>query len=672
MAVAACVAALAPPASAGWLAPLPMSAPDRQASFPATALGSDGRLAAAWSRSDGTDLRIEAAVRPAGGTLEAPQIVSEAGESGNSPQVGLDAQDNAVLMWVRGQSFQWATRAAGATAFGDLHTVPLPAGEQASSPFRLAVAPNGAAAATLLSVEGFPDATHIRLRVLTRAPGGDFELSPVLYETIEGAPPDQYIVGPVDMDADPQGGFYATWTVRHLISATHSTSDVMVAVRPPGAGSFTVEGVATGVDDTGDLFRDTRVNMSEGGVDSAGNLIVGYTLTYEDVSPRQSEVRLRSRPAGGAFEPGSEAVTPAAQPDGPIDLALAVNPSGTGVMAWRKGQTATAVIEACVRPAGGPCGPIQTLASTNVSSPVAAIGPGGQIVAAWRREGSGDASFGTAAGGFGPVHDLGTAALVQVPKAGIAVDALGHAVVGFDRLVGTTRTAEAAVYDSVAPSIGSLTVPAGGTPGEPLAFGGSVSDVWGPVTAAWDFGDGSSASGPVASHAYQAPGAFTAALSATDAGGNVTTGSAAVQITDTVAPEVLSFDMTSRVFAVGAQSTPLAAARARVRRGTAFRFRLSEAASVRIAIERARAGRRARGRCRKPSRRLRARPRCTRWVRQGALRRSGGAGANRVPFSGRLGRRSIGLGRRRAVLVATDASGNASRAKRMGFRVVRR
>ena len=44
------------------------------------------------------------------------------------------------------------------------------------------------------------------------------------------------------------------WTVRHSVSATHDTSNVRVAVRPPGAGSFAVEGVSTGVADSGDLL----------------------------------------------------------------------------------------------------------------------------------------------------------------------------------------------------------------------------------------------------------------------------------------------------------------------------------------------------------------------------------------------------------------------------------
>jgi len=59
-------------------------------------------------------------------------------------------------------------------------------------------------------------------------------------------------------------------------------------------------------------------------------------------------------------------------------------------------------------------------------------------------------------------------------------------------------------------------------------------------------------------------------------------------------------------------------------------------------------------------------------VTQGTLRRTAPAGSKRVPFSGRLRRRALHLGRHRAVLVAVDAAGNRSRPRRVGFKVVRR
>ena len=55
----------------------------------------------------------------------------------------------------------------------------------------------------------------------------------------------------------------------------------------------------------------------------------------------------------------------------------------------------------------------------------------------------------------------------------------------------------------------------------------------------------------------------------------------------------------------------------------------------------------------------------------GTLRRSGVAGANRVRFSGRIGRRALARGRYRLVVRATDAAGNRSATQSRTFRIVR-
>ena len=202
------------------------------------------------------------------------------------------------------------------------------------------------------------------------------------------------------------------------------------------------------------------------------------------------------------------------------------------------------------------------------------------------------------------------------------MDALGDAVVVIDHATSGAREIRAIVNDSAPPSM-MPTAPTSGLPGEPLAFGADIVDVWSPFTSAWDFGDGAAVNGPAATHTYSAAGAFATALTATDSEGNSATRTGVVNIADTIAPGVLSFDMTNSVFAVGPRATPLTAGRRRVPRGTKFRFNVTEAASVRITIQRARPGRRLRGRCRKPSKRLRSRPRCTRWVRVGTLTRAG-------------------------------------------------
>jgi extracellular elastinolytic metalloproteinase len=140
---------------------------------------------------------------------------------------------------------------------------------------------------------------------------------------------------------------------------------------------------------------------------------------------------------------------------------------------------------------------------------------------------------------------------------------------------------------------------------------------------------------------------------------------------DTRAPSVSGFSMSHRRFRVG--PGPTARVSRRAPRGTTFRFRLSEPATARIAIGRARPGRAVRGRCRRPSRRLRGRRRCTRYVSEGTLvRRDLPAGARRVAFSGRIGRRALRPGGHRATISARDEAGNRSRGRRLTFTIVRR
>jgi hypothetical protein len=99
-----------------------------------------------------------------------------------------------------------------------------------------------------------------------------------------------------------------------------------------------------------------------------------------------------------------------------------------------------------------------------------------------------------------------------------------------------------------------------------------------------------------------------------------------------------------------------------VGRRSGFRYRLSEAAAVRIAIEQ-------RVRRRKAACRSSNRPSCFRYVRRGTLRHSGRRGRNRHAFSGRIGRRALRPGRYRATLTATDSFGNRSEAATVGFRL---
>jgi hypothetical protein len=608
---------------------------------------------------DGSDFLIQTTSRAPGGSFEQPQTLSDFGVMPFPPRIATNSQGDAVVMWpTTTLGYQWATRPAGAAAFGTVHTVVLSGGERASSlALRLSDAGEPAAVILTQADEGtLPNIhQHWRVRTLTRAPSGALQVGPVLDEGTNDSA-NSWTFGPLDLDVDAAGTFYATWTRVDNKSGGPSTSvsAVRLSVRPPGAGTAfaPAEDVATAAVDPGTLEPDARLGDAAGGVDAGGTFRVVYRRVVDSPAPPQSELLLRTRPPGGGLEAGAETIVPL-EPNGPFNLAFDVGVGGGSVVAWARGPDVShRSIDACIRPPSGPCGPTQPLASGQVFAPVAAMGAGGAAVTGWRRTLSGaDASF-APGGTFGPAHVLGDSATqILLPAEATAVDPMGDAVLFTETNTSTGTTIAAHVNDSAPPAVTGLSVvPAVGDLRQPLAFDGSISDVWSPFTAAWAFGDGdgSSGPGPGASHAYAHKGTFNAVLSATDSEGNVGSAAAAVTVRR-IPPRILSFGMTHRVFAVGRKATPLSGARRHPAVGTVFRFRLSEASTARIGIQRKR-GRR--------------------WKTVGTLKRRTPAGKKRVPFSGRLRRKPLAAGRYRAVLVASDSSKNRSKPRRLGFRVV--
>jgi hypothetical protein len=155
----------------------------------------------------------------------------------------------------------------------------------------------------------------------------------------------------------------------------------------------------------------------------------------------------------------------------------------------------------------------------------------------------------------------------------------------------------------------------------------------------------------------------TAALAAhtitmTDLAGAVTA-SIAIEVKDTKAPVISKLKLTRKRFAVSGK-----------RRGTTLSFSLTEAAKVRVAIQRKRSGRRNGGKCVAPTKKLRKAKKCTRYVTLGALTKSGRAGTNKVAFTGRLKGKLLARGAYRFSITATDAAGNAS-TRTITFTVIR-
>ena len=111
---------------------------------------------------------------------------------------------------------------------------------------------------------------------------------------------------------------------------------------------------------------------------------------------------------------------------------------------------------------------------------------------------------------------------------------------------------------------------------------------------------------------------------------------------DRTAPTLSRLTLSARRLRVGARPTATGAAtRRRAPQGTTIRWTLSEGAATTFTVERLTPGRRSGTRCVAPTRKNRARRACTRATRTGTLRRAGKTGANRLAFTGRIGRRAL-------------------------------
>lgn len=199
-------------------------------------------------------------------------------------------------------------------------------------------------------------------------------------------------------------------------------------------------------------------------------------------------------------------------------------------------------------------------------------------------------------------------------------------------------------------------------PGEATRFDATGST--GAARYDWDFGDGTKLAdgGPRPAHAYAAPGAYEVTLSVLDLNGcgarhyydgqsTVCPGGATTEAKGSVdtLPALGNLKAKPKKF------KPKPKGRAKGRFGTTFRYRLTEAASVRFTIE-------------KKLKKKKGRP--ARFKRVGFLAKKGKAGANRLKWNGRLKGKPLAAGSYRATVVATDSAGGRSAAKKIGFRVL--
>lgn len=679
VAALAAVATLACPATAlaapAWRGPEAVPPPSSGSTFNSQVAGtSDGRTVVIWRHIGlGGVADVWSSVRPPGGDFATPLEVTASPESQRPPALVAAPDGTAVAAWAGDLGGARRARAAllppGGSAFGPPATVPGAYVDPGLSGDDIALAP-GAGGEVVMAIAEGGSSTERRIHRSIRPAGGSFETA------VPISAPNSF---------DPRAAGNNRGDVAILWRVVDSMQSSL-------AGTVRDDGVWHALSSAGPVLGSLPNRAHRVAVGPDGHVVA----IWAQAPPGDLLVPARLYPAADRPPlPGTSATTSA-------DFDIAVGPEGLAVAVWHNFSEDR--IQASVAPPGERFGPVQNVSphaptADDVSNPQVEFDAGGRAIVTWHNDVASPAGYQaavlTAAGTFDRLDPPAFEA--QSFTSQLAADAAGNTLLlAFGLSPSGLRVAS---FDGAGPVLGPLSVPAG-VSGAPLQLGVGAVDAWSPLGAAtWSFGDGALGTGLTASHAYAAPGSYPASVTVVDSLGNASSAGATVEVGappaggggpgggepggaagqppggqpgDRTAPVIRRFGLSRQRFAVAPRKRRRSRASARrVPTGTTFRFDLSEAATLTIALERRTAGVRVRGRCRpRKAGRRRGRP-CRRWVRQGALRARRPAGPGRLKFDGRVRRRALPPGRYRALATARDAAGNVTpRAGRARFGIL--
>jgi hypothetical protein len=649
----------------GWLPAVPAT-PDTTCGFlrqsSTIASTPDGTTIAAWTQGDGAcagGTEVAVAVRPPNGDFGAAQLLSDPALVASDPKLAADAAGNLIAVWVEGGDIRYSLRPVGG-GFSAPLTIPN-AGPGAAAP---AVAYRGDTA-----VVGWTRALvggDVAAEVAVKPPlSGTFGL-PQSFNT------------PVAPAADVAVAVTASGAATIAWQTTATILDTLHAATRAPADAFVELPTVFTTTANADTIRRPQVEMSPNGSTT-------LLWTYFDSAGTTSKVLTAERPANGAF--GSvdtiSNATINSGPGGSIDLA--VDGAGNAIAIWWAGT-----MQASFKPAGGSFGPvIQNVSAPNfvITIPSVAFDAGGRAIAVWSSPGGPifgvqGAVLAKGAPAFGPVGehaqpaDGGNHLDGETP---IALDDQGNAVsiwrhildanppsAGFIRL-------ESAALDTVAPVL-TADIPSSGIQDVPIKVSAAATDRLSGVTITWNFGDGATATGATASHAFAKGGTYSVTATATDTAGNAASVSKSVTIPPIPAtgpdPRLTINNLRVSPAAFRAATKGPTVKSGKLKPWTRVTYSLNIPATVRFSFERPRIGRRSGSRCAKPAPSNRRGKRCVRYVAvKGSFSRKRAAGGDRFTFTGRINGHRLASGKYRLVARAS-ANGRVGKTAPRSFRIL--
>ena len=328
----------------------------RRPASPRSPPAPDGTATAVWSRSDGSDLIIQAATRPPGGSFGTPVDLSEGGQNAFDPQITTAPDGTVTAVWSRSNGsnsiIQTATRPPGGS-FGtpvDLSEV----GQNAFNP-QITTAPDGTATAVWQRSNG----SNTIVQAATRPPGSSFGSPVDLSEVGQNA-------GNSQITTAPDGTATAVWS-----RFNGSNSIIQAATRPPGS-SF---GTPVDLSEVGQNAFNPQITTAPDGT---------ATAVWRRSDGSNFIIQAATRPPGSSFGTPVD-LSEVGQNAGNSQITTA--PDGTATAVWFRSNGSNTIVQAATRPPGGSFGTPVDLSEVgqNAGNSQITTAPDGTATAVWNR-----------------------------------------------------------------------------------------------------------------------------------------------------------------------------------------------------------------------------------------------------------------------------------------------